>query len=104
MMSRILIVVLALFAISDVQVALARLGNHHVHVPSRPTGHSKQIRKAHHTRRHLADGTGKQIAEQLKIVERPDFLENLGHIETVSNKQANGAKKKKGGEKKNGSD
>ena len=88
MMSRILIVVLALFAISDVQVALARLGNHHVHVPSRPTGHSKQIREAHHARRHLADGTGEKIAEQLKIVERLDFWENMKHIEILSNMQS----------------
>ena len=103
MMSLILIVVLALFSISNVQVALARVGNHHVHAPSRPTDHSKQTRKAHHTRRHLADGTGELIAEQLKIVERPDFWENMKHIETVSNKQADGAKNKKK-KKKNGSD
>ena len=54
-MSRFFLVVLALFAIADVQVALARLTANHVNVPSRAAGHSK-IGKAHHTRRHLAEG------------------------------------------------
>mmetsp|Transcript_22496 Transcript_22496/g.48736 ORF Transcript_22496/g.48736 Transcript_22496/m.48736 type:complete len:86 (+) Transcript_22496:134-391(+) len=80
MMSRILIVVLALFAISDIQVASARLGkHHHVHVPSGTTSHSK-VRTAHQRRRHLAVGTGNEVADQLKIVdrvERPTFWENV---------------------------
>ena len=66
-MSRFFLVVLALFAIADVQVALARLTANHVNVPSRAAGHSK-IRKAHHTRRHLAEGPFAGDAKgQLKV-------------------------------------
>ena len=66
-MSRFFLVVLALFAIADVQVALARLTANHVNVPSRAPGHSK-IRKAHHTRRHLAEGPFAGDAKgQLKV-------------------------------------
>mmetsp|Transcript_14135 Transcript_14135/g.30471 ORF Transcript_14135/g.30471 Transcript_14135/m.30471 type:complete len:90 (-) Transcript_14135:416-685(-) len=85
MMSNNLILVLALFVISDVQITTARLGTqpNNVDVPSRPTGHSK-VRKAHHSRRHLASKRGKKIAQQLEVVERSHFWNNMNAMYTVS--------------------
>ena len=79
MMQHILILALALFATSDVQVASARLGTHpnNVDVSSRPAGHSNKVRKAHHSRRNLAHATGKEIAKQLEVVKRPDFWQSM---------------------------
>mmetsp|Transcript_29386 Transcript_29386/g.61306 ORF Transcript_29386/g.61306 Transcript_29386/m.61306 type:complete len:99 (-) Transcript_29386:117-413(-) len=73
MMSNTFILLLALFALFDVQVATARLGtqSNNVYVRSQSTGHSK-VRKAHHSRRHLSSDTGKEIAQQLKIMESFD--------------------------------
>jgi len=110
MMSRILIVVLAFFAISDVQVALARLGeeNNHVHVPSRPTGHSK-VRKAHHKRRHLdaddifGEKFAKHVSEHVKVMGRDEsssIWERLKSIEVANKPMKDGPRKKK----KNSSD
>lgn len=99
MMSRLLLVVLALFAISDVQVALARLvGNHH-HVSSRTAGHSKVLRKAahhHHKRRRLEEAFGGiHIVER---VGRPEFWEKMKSIEVTGILAgSDGAKKEKNG-------
>lgn len=98
-MSRLLLVVLALFAISDVQVALARLvGNHH-HVSSRTAGHSKVLRKAahhHHKRRRLEEAFGGiHIVER---VGRPEFWEKMKSIEVTGILAgSDGAKKEKNG-------
>jgi len=87
-MPRSLILTLVLVAISNIPAAVARLGDHHAHGPALPTGRARQIRKAHHTRRYLADGTGKGIADKLGIVEalNLNFKETMNHIEMVSSR------------------
>jgi len=62
-------ILLAIIAISIVQVAFARLRNNHAHDPVLSTRRAKQIRKAHNTRKLLANATRKIIADKLGIVE-----------------------------------
>mmetsp|Transcript_10502 Transcript_10502/g.18440 ORF Transcript_10502/g.18440 Transcript_10502/m.18440 type:complete len:101 (+) Transcript_10502:376-678(+) len=100
MMSRILILALAFFAIADVQVALARLGNNNqdVHVSSGSNRHSPKIRKAHHSRRLLADGTGKEIGDQFQVVERIDLDFITSNMIIGNSEQPNDEAAKKKGE------
>ena len=114
-MSRLLIFVLALFAISDVQVALARLGNQHRnvhHVTSWTAGHPKsKIRKTNlnNNRRRLADDeSGKEFTDQLHImggVERPAFRwENVGSSVFVAGGKVEDDPEEKKNEEEGGSD
>jgi len=73
MISRNVILALALVTISNLHVAFARLGNSHAHGPVLPTDRLQKVRKAHHTRRHLADETGMGIANQLKIIDNLNY-------------------------------
>ena len=106
----ILLIALALFALSDIPVAFARLGTnsntHHnhqhsiVHVSSRTIDHSKKIihrnashsqqlshHKNHEQRRQLVQQTGRgsqqeRFYDQIdKIVERPNFWQSLKNNE-----------------------
>ena len=78
MMSRILIIALALFALCD--VASSRLGSHHVPVSSRATGNSKTKASK---RRQLADGATEEIGRKYPTIGRPNFWINLQSIETA---------------------
>lgn len=52
---------------------------------SQATGNPR-VRKAHHNRKHLAEGPGKRVADTLTIVEhvgRPQFIDNIHSIETT---------------------
>lgn len=81
-----LVLALAAVALSNAPIALARVGHHHAHGPALPAHRAQQIRKAHHTRRHLAGGPGKDIAGKLGIVEPlfENFKEKVKQVEIAA--------------------
>lgn len=75
MISPNIILALALVAILNLQMAFARLGNPHVHGPGLPIiDRLQKVRKAHHTRRHLADDEMvTEIDKQLEIIDNLNY-------------------------------
>ena len=71
----------ALFALSDVRVVMARLKNKNHNVPSRFTPSHPRVRKAHHSHRHLAEGTWKD--KRINVLDTPNYEENLQELEVV---------------------
>lgn len=88
MVARLLLVALALLALSD--VTIARVGNKksksNVNVSSGTAPRPKRIRKSHHRRRHLAGGPGKDPYRDLKIVDGLHVRKDLKSIRTLDKK------------------
>lgn len=84
MISRSLLLALALVALSHVRVASARLGQHPAHGPAVPAARPPQIR-TRHARRRLTELTEK-VADGFDVVEALNlsFREIKNHIEIAT--------------------